>query len=1239
MESKVTQYFWDLGDFDDRKRLYATEKIASAFASYEKDDDQKYVLQRLARGAISNRGCCRQGFATALAHVVKGNEKLSTVLVWAHVREATAVTAQTVRRERTDRLVGAVLLISAMEEGGAFMRRVEKKELGRIVPEMAKLLWKAFDEKVWIREAVAQLFLRLADSLGDEAQMLDLQGRADSVGKSGAKEQASALALTLALRCRQEAGGTLGGLKVADPLADKVRNQVLPIFTDISMAQDTRRPHMLWRSALRLLTTRSDSGRDAVAALKDLVSAVDSVLPDQAAPQTTARLDHGAVLFRMFADACAYIAASQGSKELRGQLLVALFASAPKTLKLWMASTKMGARAALFPPAMHLLTRMSEILAPAKVQKTKNQGTDDFGDRTWGLLESNLTANDAAADCVAPLEVKADAEAIDIPDESRLEVLWTLHSVGKLKFFGKSQMEQLAPAFIHPLSAAGLEDFTKKILTFDLKDPQETRWVIERAMAVAVQPSAEAATVKAVLCFLFQNAYFQPTQSSKADVLVGYKASKLIEGASDLFLPFIGALEDEEQGASIRLMCQSKLWNALVILSRRLGKDDDNAQWGAALLEAWEKFKTAKAGGKKKKDGVEPAVAKCLGNELDEEKEDLRSRAQELGLWLRTAADEQSAAKGARAVASLLLCGALRLVHKEKKASLTEDATGEDEEARTLERVVDGLKKSLKKQKLKQSGLQAVCSVLSESCLNCEGLLRDMSRLCWRECSASCTDDVVLDLANLVDPPAEGKDDEDEDEIEMSEGEESEDDDDEDDVEMEAEEDDGDLQIAEPEVKKTKAEKKAEKKADKKKEAETAEASDDEEDEDVTEVSGQTLFDMLVGDEADDEPTAKMAAMFAKSAEMKSKKHRDQMKCAKLVQRLQALDLIEIFVNKHAVDRAELCSTVLRKIFAAFAKVVENWNRCKKGISAKDESGPVWQVKRDLLSRLANVTKSSVRALKGAEDIGDVKEFATEVLGRCKRSGLGGHGADIVHQLMNRDIEAPWVVELLSEALEDWATKRGTRLSEDFFHHFVERVPDVVAKLPWSTTIPKARNIHIGKDQLSLLLKLVKHPVFRDSAKLQMVFELCMTLIGRPATDFKKKDEKSRQHKMNLNGVLSVLQTAQKHKIALDFAKVDLKLLDVQGNKGGIYQMSLTARKLIAKLKEESKSDQTAETTPKRKRGSTEDDEKSSEEKSERAEKKARKAEKAARKAVAEAATPSSQEAPKKKKKKVAASA
>merc|ERR1711959_25987 len=109
------------------------------------------------------------------------------------------------------------------------------------------------------------------------------------------------------------------------------------------------------------------------------------------------------------------------------------------------------------------------------------------------------------------------------------------------------------------------------------------------------------------------------------------------------------------------------------------------------------------------------------------------------------------------------------------------------------------------------------------------------------------------------------------------------------------------------------------------------------------------------------------------------------------------------------------------------------------------------------------------------------------------------------------------------------------------------------------------------------------------------------------------KEEKSRQHKMNLNGVLSILQTAQKHKIAIDFEKVDLKLLDVPGPKGGIYQMSLMARKLIAKLKEETKSASEAQTTPKRKREAEEDDdEKSSEEKIERAEKKSKKADKKA---------------------------
>lgn len=229
---------------------------------------------------------------------------------------------------------------------------------------------------------------------------------------------------------------------------------------------------------------------------------------------------------------------------------------------------------------------------------------------------------------------------------------------------------------------------------------------------------------------------------------------------------------------------------------------------------------------------------------------------------------------------------------------------------------------------------------------------------------------------------------------------------------------------------------------------------------------------------------------------------------------------------------------------------------------------------------------------------------------------------------MNRDLDAPWVVSLLSEALEDWATKRGTRLSEDFFHHFVERVPEVVAKLPWAETIPKSRNVHICKDLVSLLLKLVKHPVMRESQKLQSVFEVCMKLIGRPAEDFKKKEEKSKQHKMNLGGVLSVLQTAQKHNIALSFEEVDLKLLEVQGSKGAIYQMSLSAKRLVEKLKEEMK-----EATPSAKR-KREDDEKSSEDK---VEKKQRKNSIEMKVEKKKAAPVEAAEAPKKKKKKVVA--
>merc|ERR1712159_903578 len=141
-----------------------------------------------------------------------------------------------------------------------------------------------------------------------------------------------------------------------------------------------------------------------------------------------------------------------------------------------------------------------------------------------------------------------------------------------------------------------------------------------------------------------------------------------------------------------------------------------------------------------------------------------------------------------------------------------------------------------------------------------------------------------------------------------------------------------------------------------------------------------------------------------------------------------------------------------------------------------------------------------------------------------------------------------------------------------------------------------------------------------------------MKLIGRPADDFKKKEEKSKQHKLNLGGVLSVLQTAQKHGIALSSDSIDMNLLEVQGSKGGIYQMSLSAKRLVEKLKEEAK-EESATPSAKRKR----DDDEKSEDKAENKVEKKRKnssdikvAEK--KKAPAEAA-----EAPKKKKKKVVA--
>lgn len=100
--------FWNLASLDDSMRITSVVNVITELKSSGKKADLDYTVQRLVKGLSSSRKAARQGYATALTHILKEFQNVTTDTILELMSKHLAVTGALKGHEERDNYFGQI---------------------------------------------------------------------------------------------------------------------------------------------------------------------------------------------------------------------------------------------------------------------------------------------------------------------------------------------------------------------------------------------------------------------------------------------------------------------------------------------------------------------------------------------------------------------------------------------------------------------------------------------------------------------------------------------------------------------------------------------------------------------------------------------------------------------------------------------------------------------------------------------------------------------------------------------------------------------------------------------------------------------------------------------------------------------------------------------------------------------------------------------------------------------------
>jgi len=169
--------FWELVSLNEEARVTSVLTLMSEIKKSEHHtEDLGYVVQRLVKGLGSSRKAARQGYATALVHVLKGNPELKPELILELMSEHLAVKGSLKGQEEKDAYFGQVFSILVLCRSRLFVNdSLDKPLLGKIIGILLALMKKKSYLQEICCKTIEGIFQKVDYSTFDEVILPHIQ--------------------------------------------------------------------------------------------------------------------------------------------------------------------------------------------------------------------------------------------------------------------------------------------------------------------------------------------------------------------------------------------------------------------------------------------------------------------------------------------------------------------------------------------------------------------------------------------------------------------------------------------------------------------------------------------------------------------------------------------------------------------------------------------------------------------------------------------------------------------------------------------------------------------------------------------------------------------------------------------------------------------------------------------------------------------------------------------------------
>lgn len=267
-----------------------------------------------------------------------------------------------------------------------------------------------------------------------------------------------------------------------------------------------------------------------------------------------------------------------------------------------------------------------------------------------------------------------------------------------------------------------------------------------------------------------------------------------------------------------------------------------------------------------------------------------------------------------------------------------------------------------------------------------------------------------------------------------------------------------------------------------------------ENDADDVEVNSEQLKDLLLDDKMDEsddddfqlEHHAGADAALAQLIKLKRdtrKKAKDEKERMENAHRLRCFVLMEsMFGGRNDSSLFESGGVVLMSLLP----ILQTRRKLERAVNLAENGNKTALVaeKKSLCERLTTLLKSKIYKTKvvSKEKVEDIKMLASELLDEAKKGGSINHCSCCSHAILLlvkyvEDIteKCRFVQEIYAGALEDWSTKRSTKLHTNLFDDIISRFPIISRQSLLSPIIKAARegrNTFLKTESLRLLSEL-----------------------------------------------------------------------------------------------------------------------------------------------------------------------